>query len=91
MRRWSKLLIEIYHADHYEGRWEVENDEIGLDLNYLRSCVKSIRADVRYAGAKFQFLEDGDECVFGVFCGREPPVAPNRGTILPSELFDPTE
>ena len=91
MRRWAKLVIEIYRVDHYEGRWVVENGEIGLDVDYLRSCVQSIRADGRYPGAKFQFLEDGDEFVMGVFCGLEPPATPKQGTLLPSELFDPPE
>ena len=91
MRRWSKLVIEIYRVDHSEGHWVIENGEIGLDLDYLRSCVRSIRADPRYPDARFQFLEDGDDCIFGVFCGLEPPATPKHGTVLPSELFDPPE
>lgn len=91
MRRWSKLMIEIYQPDRYDGRWVIENGELGLDLEYVQSCVRSLRNDARYRDARFQFLTDGEDCVIGVFCGREPPERWKSGTVLPSEMFDSIE
>lgn len=88
MRKWARLLIEIYQPDRYEGRWVVEHEGVGISLVYVKSCVAALRNDERYKGATLLFLEDGEDCVIGVFCGRNPPATPTKGTRLPPEMFE---
>lgn len=88
-KKWMRLLIEKYTPGKYEGRWVVTNGEIGLDLNYLKSCVRSLRNDDRYRGATLQFIEDGEDIVIGAFCGFEPPSTIKRGVLIPPEMFEP--
>ncbi len=89
--RWQRVLIEIYQPDGYQGRWTVTNGDLGTDVEYVTSCVNRLRSDDRYKDAKLQILEDGTDCVIGVFCGREPPAQPNSGQRLPLEMFEPAE
>jgi hypothetical protein len=90
-QRWMRVMVEVYQSDHYEGRWEIDNGDVGMDLDYARSCVRSIRDDDRYLGAKLVFLQDGDNLVIGVFCGREPPGKPKSGNALPAEMFESSD
>jgi hypothetical protein len=85
------MVIEIYLPDRFEGRWVVvEGSSAGIDNEYIANCVRSLRNDDRYKDATLEFLQDGDDCIIGVFCGREPPAEPKTGIRLPPEMFGVT-
>jgi hypothetical protein len=94
MPPWSKLWIELYGKDGYQGRWEI-NPGSGclVTEDYLPQCVEGIRADERYRDAHIRFCEEGDEIVVGVFNGKSPPNPPKRGTVYepPFPVPDPVE
>ncbi len=90
MPRWSKLLIEIYGSEGFEGHWEVtpEPDEGGFDCDDLPRIVGHIRGELNYGDALLAYCEDGSELVIGVFCGVEPPACCNRGRLFVPDFSD---
>ncbi len=92
MDKCLRVLVEIYRPEGREGRWIVEWDGVELDLAYMRSCIKSIRNDSRYSGAKLQLLQDGNDFVIGVFCdGAKPAGPPKSGAELPLEKYEASD
>lgn len=94
MPSWSKILIEIFTADGYQGHWEVTPpSKRGFfdDEDLIRIVMERIRKDERYGRASLRFLEEQDALVIGVFVDVEPPAAKHGAPYKPAESLQEPE
>jgi len=82
VKRWRRLIIEVYNGDGFHGSYEPKSnppDPRYDDDDLARFVQQIIRGKLAMGNAVLRFCEDGGDLIIAVFDGADPPDWPKRG------------